>query len=129
MSDAGGPRPGLVASVRGLAATTVALASNRLSLLGVELAEEQARLLSLLLYGVAAVLSLGAGLMFFAVLVTVLLWDNNRLLALGIFSALFIGAGSVCVLVARNLALRQSRLFEASLAELSKDHSALRDSH
>ncbi len=128
MSDASGPRPGLVASVRGLAATTVALASNRLSLLGVELAEEQARLLSLLLYGIAAVLSLGAGLIFFAVLITVLLWDNNRLLALGIFSALFIGAGTVCVVVARNLAQRQSRLFEASLAELSKDQSALRDS-
>lgn len=128
MSDAGGPRPGLVASVRGLAATTVALASNRLSLLGVEIAEEQARLLGLILYGVAAVLGLGTGLIFFAVLLTVLLWDNNRLLALGVFSALFIGAGTVCVVVARNLAQRQSRLFEASLSELSKDQSALRNS-
>lgn len=127
MNTPGEPRSGLIASVRGLAATTVALASNRLSLLGVELAEEQARLLSLLLYGMAAVLSLGAGLIFFAVLITVLLWDNNRLLALGVFSALFIGAGTVCGLVARTLAQRQSRLFEASLAELSKDHSALQE--
>lgn len=127
MTAAGGPRPALIASVRGLAATTVALASNRLSLLGVELAEEQARLLGLVLYGVAAVLGLGAGLMFFAVLITVLLWDNNRLLALGVFSALFSGAGTVCALVARSLAQRQSRLFEASLAELGKDQSALRD--
>ena len=119
------PRSGLFASVRGLAATALGLASNRLSLLGLELAEEQSRFLSLLLYGLAAVLSLGAGLVFLAVFITVALWDSNRLLALGMFSAAFIGAGVVCVLVARGYAVRESTLFAASLAELRKDRIEL----
>jgi uncharacterized membrane protein YqjE len=66
---------------------------NRLQLLGVELAEERGRLLSLLTYGAIALICLSAGLVFLAVFLTVLLWDSHRLLALGMFSALFLGAG------------------------------------
>lgn len=124
MADAA-PPAGLAASARALAATLLALAGNRLALLGVEVAEERARLVGMLLYGMAAVLALGAGLIFLAVLVTVLLWDSNRSLALGIFAALFMGAGAVCALVARQLAQRPSSLFVASLAELDKDRQTL----
>ena len=125
MTDSAAPT-GLLASARALAGTLVAIAGNRLSLLALELEDERARLLSLLLYGIAAVLALGAGLVFLAVLVTVLLWDNNRGLALGIFAALFIGVGTVCALVARSLARAPSALFSASVAELAKDREALR---
>jgi uncharacterized membrane protein YqjE len=59
------------------------------------------------------------------VFLTVLLWDSNRLLALGIFSALFLGAGIVSLLVAMGLARSGSKLFSASLAELRKDTQAL----
>jgi uncharacterized membrane protein YqjE len=118
-------RPGLFASARGLAATGVSLAANRLSLLGVELSEESSRVLSLLLYGAIAVLALGTGLIFLAIFITVALWDSNRLLALGVFAALFLGAGSVAALVAMNLAKAKTTLFAASLAELRSDHSAL----
>ena len=96
MGDGTGNAPerrGLFASARGLLGTGVSLLHNRLELLGVELAEERARLLSLLAYGGAAFLCIAAGLIFLAIFLTVLLWENNRLLALGIFSALFLGAG------------------------------------
>ena len=120
-----GSRAGLFASLKGLFGTSLGLLHNRLQLLGVELAEERLRLLSLLTYGAIAFICLSAGLVFLAIFITVLLWESNRLLALGVFSALFLGAGLASVLVAMSHARAGSTLFTASLAELSKDREAL----
>jgi uncharacterized membrane protein YqjE len=117
-------RGGLFASLRGLAATGLALLQNRLELLAVEIQEEKARTVGLIAYSIGAVLLLGAGAIFLAAFVTVLLWDSNRLLALGVFAALFLGGGSICLLVARRLATTPSSLFVGSLAELAKDRAA-----
>ncbi len=128
MVDAAGNAParsGLFASAKGLLGTSVTLVHNRLELLGVEVAEERVRLVSLLAYGGAAFLCLAAGLIFLAVFLTVLMWDNNRLLALGVFSALFLGAGIASLLLTMSLARSGSKLFSASLAELRKDSDAL----
>lgn len=128
MVDAAGNPPGqrrLFASAKGLLGTGIALLHNRLELLGVELAEERVRLASMLAYGGAAFLCLAAGLIFLAVFLTVLLWDNNRLLALGVFSALFLGAGIASLMLALSLSRSGSKLFSASLAELRKDRDTL----
>lgn len=116
---------GLFASAKGLLGSGVTLLHNRLELLGVELAEERVRLISMLAYGGAAFLCIAAGLIFLAIFITVLLWDSNRLLALGVFSALFLGAGIVSLTLAMSLARSGSKLFSASLAELRKDRDAL----
>jgi len=128
MGDAAGRAPdqrGLFASTKGLLGTGIALLHNRLQLLGVELAEERVRLVSLLAYGAAAFLCIAAGLVFLAIFLTVLLWDSNRLLALGVFSALFLGAGIASLTLTMSLARSGSKLFSASLAELHKDREAL----
>ncbi len=128
MGDAAGKTPdrrGLFASARGLLGTGVTLIHNRLELLGVELAEERVRLISMLAYGGAAFLCIAAGLIFLAIFLTVLLWDSNRLLALGVFSALFLGAGIASLTLAMSLGRSGSKLFSASLAELRKDRDAL----
>jgi uncharacterized membrane protein YqjE len=119
------PRGGLASSLRSLVGSTVGLLRTRLELLSVELQEEKLRLLSMLVYGGAAFVLLSAGLVFLAVFVTVLLWDSNRLLALGAFSALFLGGGAVALAMLLSLARAPSRLFSASLAELSRDRAAL----
>lgn len=118
-------RAGLFASLKGLFGTSLALVQNRLQLLGVELAEERLRLLSLVTYGAMALICLSAGLVFLAVFLTVLLWDSHRLLALGVFSALFLGGGIVTLLMAMNFARAGSTLFKASLAELARDREAV----
>jgi uncharacterized membrane protein YqjE len=123
MSDSAA-RGGLYASLRGLLATALSLLRTRLELLAVEVQEEKTRIAGLVSYSVAAVLLLGAGAIFLAVLVTVLLWDSNRLLALGVFSALFLAGGIFCLASARRLAKQSSGLFAASLAELDKDKAA-----
>lgn len=117
--------PGLLEGLRGAADAGLALLSNRLELLGVELVEERVRVLALLAYGAAALIALGAGMVFLAMFVTVLLWDSHRLLTLGIFSALFLGAGTIALLTALGYARTKSSLFSASLAELRKDRYEL----
>ena len=118
--------PKLLESLRGAADSGLALLSNRLELLGVELAEERVRLLALLAYGAVAFIALGAGIVFLAMFVTVLMWDQNRLLALGIFASVFILGGIVALVTAMGYARGKSSLFSASLAELRKDRDAIK---
>jgi uncharacterized membrane protein YqjE len=80
----------------------------------------------LFLWGIAAVLLGVAGLVFLAIFITVLLWESNRLLALGIFAALFLAAAAVAIGTALRLARQGSQLFAASLAELRHDETGLK---
>ena len=123
MTDAS---PGLLVSLRGFAATGVALLRTRVGLLKVEAFEEVGRIRGMLLWGIAAVLLGVAGAVFLALFLTVLFWDSHRLLALGIFATLFIAAATVAVATALRLARQGSQLFAASLAELHQDEAALR---
>ena len=116
---------GLFTSLRGFARTSVALVRTRLDLLKVEVQEEVARIASLLIWAVAAVLLAALGLGFLAVFLTVLLWESHRLLALGIFAALFLVSAGVAIFAVTRLAQQGSQLFAASLAELRQDEAAL----
>ncbi|MEW6512754.1 MAG: phage holin family protein [Pseudomonadota bacterium] len=118
--------PGLLASLRGLGATGVALVRTRLELLKVEAREETGRITGLIFWGMAAVLLGVSGLVFLAIFITVLLWDTQRLLALGVFAALFIAAAAIAAFTALRLARQGSQLFAASLAELRHDEKALK---
>jgi len=63
---------------------------------------------------------------FLVVFLTVLFWDDHRLLALGLGTVVLLAAG---LLTARNAARevkRGSRLFAASLGELARDRESLR---
>lgn len=118
-------REGLFASLKGLFGTSLSLLENRLQLFGAELAEERLRVLSLLAYGAIAFICLGAGMVFLAMFFTVLMWDSNRLLVLGVFSALFLASGALTLVLALNRAKAGSVLFSGSLSELRRDREAL----
>lgn len=118
--------PGLLASLRGLATTSVALIRTRLELLKVEAQEEVGRVIGLLLWAAVAVLCGVLGIAFLGVFLTVLLWDSHRVLALGIFTALFLFAATIAGGIALRLLRQGSRLFAASLAELRRDEATLR---
>lgn len=125
-SAAGAKRAsGLLGSIRNLAATLVAVAQTRLELLANELQEEGLRLRQLLLLALVALFFLLFGVMLLTLLVIVLFWDSNRLLAIGGFAALYLVIGIVLAMMVRNRAAARSHLFEASLAELRKDHERL----
>jgi len=117
--------PRLASSLRGLASTILELLHVRLELLSVEAQEEVLRLGALLLYGAVAVTFLSLGLTFLAVFITVALWDSHRLLALGVFTAVFLIAGGVAAWLARARLQSGTRLFSASIEELSQDREEL----
>lgn len=112
--------------LRSAVAGVLALLQTRLQLLGVEMQEESRRLLRLLAYAAAAFFFLGFGVILLALLCTVYFWDSHRWLALGLFTAAFLGLGLVTALMAFLTARQRCELFTASLAELARDQSLIR---
>lgn len=121
------PHRSLLASTRTLLDTALGLLQTRVELLATEIEEEKARLLSLAVYGAAAFVLLSLGLVFLSIAITVLLWDEHRLLVLGLLSAVFLSGGGIALLLAVRNARPRERLFEASVAELKQDRAALRE--
>jgi uncharacterized membrane protein YqjE len=107
--------------VRNLFAHSLELLQTRIELLATELEEETVRLIGLLAYGAAAFFLLGAGILFLAIFLTVLFWEDHRLLTLGILTLIFLAGGSVASFFALQTARARRRPFAASLAELAED--------
>lgn len=119
-------RQGVFDSMRGGSATLLALVRVRLDLLATELQEEKLRLGLSLLFGAGAVLFLSFGLLFLAAAITVLLWETNRLLALGVFAAIFLTCGVFFALSARRHSRPGIQPFAESIAELKRDAALLK---
>jgi uncharacterized membrane protein YqjE len=119
------PPESLLVSLRGFATTSVGLLRTRLELFRLETQEETSRITGLLFWGFVAALLAVIGVTLLAVFITVLLWDSHRLLALGVFTALFLAAAGVAAWLALRLARQGSRMFAAILAELRRDEAAL----
>lgn len=121
------PAPGSLGSrLRSSIAGALGILQTRLELLATEFQEEKLRLGALLGYAAAAFFFLGFGAMMLALLLTVLLWDSHRLLALGIFTALFLAIGILAALAAARIGRQGSRLFAASIAELAQDREMIK---
>lgn len=116
---------GLFESLRALAGSVVSIAHTRLELLSADIAEERAHLTSLLVMGLVSLFFLGVGVVLLAILIVVAFWESHRLAALGGLTGLFLIAGAGLAWLAMLKARTKPRLFEASLAELSKDRQQL----
>ena len=117
---------GTLARVRQLLADAVELVQVRLELLSLEAREDIGQLLALGLQAALAVVLLSFGLIFLALFLTVLLWDSQRLLALGIFTTTFLGGGGVLGLLGWLRLGRGLRMFRPSVQELQADRERLR---
>jgi len=116
---------GLIASVKSIATTLLAITRTRLELLSTDIEEGWIRLISLLAMAFVALFCLCFGVVLFAIFVIVLLWDTHRLLILGSLTGVFIIIGIVlCVLAIRTLKT-MPRIFETSIIELTKDQHHL----
>ena len=116
------------ARVRGLFADVIELAQVRFELFTVEARDELSRLARMAVMGALAVVFVSFGLIFLAIFLTVLLWDSQRLLALGVFTTLFLGGGAVLALLAWQKARQGLRMFGATRDELRRDQERLRAS-
>jgi uncharacterized membrane protein YqjE len=119
------PKRGLLASLRGLVTTLVAIASTRLEILITEFEQEKIRLGRILLLGMATVFFAAMALIFLSSLVLVLFWDEHRIaaiLGITVFYALLAAAAAWRL---RHDMRQKSGLFSTTLGELQKDQAAL----
>ena len=117
---------GLFESLKTLSVSLVSIVHTRLELLSTDVAEEREQLTSFLVLVLVALGCLGVGLVLLAILVVVAFWETHRLLALSGMTGVFLMAGIGLGWFAMHRIRTKPRLFEASLAELSKDQQQLR---
>lgn len=118
-------RRGLFDSLKGLAASLVAIVHTRLDLLSTDVEEARDRLLSALVMLGVALFCLGVGILLLALLIVVAFWETHRLLALAGVAIAFLAGGAAAFGGARHTLRNGPKLFAASLAELAKDRQQL----
>jgi uncharacterized membrane protein YqjE len=111
---------GLFTALKGIAATLLVTGRTRLELLGNEIEEEKLRAIHLLLIAQGMAFCLGVGTLLAVALLTALWWDN-RLLVLGLSSALFLVLGGFLYALFKRSTNRQEGVFSASIGELQED--------
>jgi len=111
--------------VSDLARTLLSFVLTRTRLAATELEEQAVRLAEILIWLVVAAFFLGIAIVFAAVLVVLLFWDSNRVLAAGLLAAMFIAIGAGAVLIARLRLSQLPKLLAATLAELERDRDSL----
>jgi uncharacterized membrane protein YqjE len=125
MPEETGHTESLLESLRGLAKTFVALVQTRIEIFASEIDEERTRLARIVVLGVVAAFCGGLALVLLVLLIVVVFWESNRLLAIGVIAGL-LAVGALASLIALRNAVRQRPKFlSATLAELRKDENEL----
>ena len=117
--------PGIVQSLRNLAATLVALLRTRFELLATELEEERIRLLQILFWAAGALVFFGVGILLLVVLFIAVFWDSYRITAIITLAVIFLAAGIGMAFGVRRRMQARPKFFSASLDELAKDRDHL----
>lgn len=117
--------PGLFHSARKLLANLAGVAHTRLELLSIELQEELARLGVILLAAIVSLFFAFLGVAFAAVAVMIAVGEEYRLAVAALFAVAFLIIGALSAWWMRRVARAKPRVFDASLAELRKDHDLL----
>jgi uncharacterized membrane protein YqjE len=124
-SDGEGRAAGLKPATLRLLAGAVALARTRLELASVELAEERARVTSIVVFAAAGAILATLTVAALTLGIVAYFWDSYRFQAIG---ALVVVYGVLALLAfrrARMIVTRQPTPFSATLAEFEKDRAIL----
>jgi uncharacterized membrane protein YqjE len=117
---------GLLASLPRLLDTLLELAHTRIAIVATEIEEEREWLRQLVLYGFWSLFLLSMGLILGTLFLIVALWDEYRLVALGVFAGMYLLAGIVTTLLLRRGLRTRPRIFASTLRELEKDRAELK---
>ena len=120
------PEP-LLASIRALARTALAVLQTRLELLATEFEEERARIAEVLVLAVCAAVCFTFAAFLLVLFVVVVFWDSHRLLVIGMLAGAFAAAGAILYAMIRHRAAEHPALFSASIDEIRKDRDALHE--
>lgn len=124
-SDSGTRPVGLLNTLRRVLSTLVEIVQTRLELVVTELEEQKLRAVQLaaLLFLVLFFFSLA--IIFGTLAVVMAYWDQNPVVVLGGFAALYMTLAIIIGLVWRARAKARPRLLSATLAELARDREEL----
>jgi uncharacterized membrane protein YqjE len=115
----------LLESLSSLARTFVALIQTRIEIFASEVDEERTRVERIVVLAAGAMFCMGLAIVLIVLLVAVVFWDSNRLLAIGVLAALFMLAGLGLLLALRSVVRQRPKFLAATLAELRKDEKEL----
>jgi uncharacterized membrane protein YqjE len=119
-----GPSQRVIHAARRALKTLVANGETRLRLVVLELEEERARLLTLILLAGASLLLFMLGTATLTALVIAIFWDSYRLLAIGASASVLLLASLVLAAVAVRQARRHT-LLKDTLSQLATDRALL----
>jgi uncharacterized membrane protein YqjE len=120
-----GHTEGLLESLRNLAKTFVALVQTRIELFASEIDEERTRFARIAMLGVIVLFCFGLAAVLLVLLIVVVFWDTNRLLAIGVIAGALFAGGLAALLGLRSVVRQRPKFLSATLAELRKDQKAL----
>ncbi|WP_153099575.1 phage holin family protein [Paraburkholderia hayleyella] len=113
--------------LRRIFGSVFAILQTRLELVGIELAEEKSRLLSVLFLGLAAMMLALMALIALTALIAIVFWDTPwRLAALGTITGVYALAALACGLRAHHALRHSPNVFSATLNEFEKDREIFR---
>ena len=115
----------MLGPVKEIARTLLSFVLTRTRLAATELEDQALRLIEILIWLALAFFFLVVSVVFAAVLIVLLFWDSNRLLATGLVTALFICAAAGAAWLAHLRLRERPKLLAATLAELERDRDTL----
>ncbi|HJV61369.1 MAG TPA: phage holin family protein [Albitalea sp.] len=124
-APAGASLAGLSAASRQLLASLIEVGQTRLELLALEFEEERLCLVQQAIVAACALFFFIIGIGLAAAFLVLWCEPQNRLVALGALSAVFLAGTAACLWRWQRLAAARPRLLQATLAELDKDRRAL----
>ncbi|MDP2035381.1 MAG: phage holin family protein [Polaromonas sp.] len=120
-----GAPPRLLASLRQLALTALAMAHTRLALAGVELEEELQRLVGLLLSLLGLLVFGLMGLLVLTFTVVLAVDAGQRVVVMAGFAIVYLGLAGWLVWRVRRMLATRPPFLQATLAEMARDREAL----
>jgi len=121
--------PGLRASLRALAASSLGVLQTRLALAGLELEEEIQRLVGLLVLAMGATVFASLGLMVLTLLVVATFWETDRVAVCAALTLIYLGMAAFLGWRIRRALVTRPPVLAATLEELGKDRAALQPHH
>jgi len=117
----------IVGDVRGIAATGVRAVRTRLELVAIELKEEKAWIVRLIVVAITSLYLLTFGLLLAIFALALFATEENRPAILGIAAAVFLLAGAGGALYLRLQSKKRHPIFEDTLNVLKGDEAGLQD--
>lgn len=115
----------LLSSLKNLVSTGASIAQTRLELISTDVQIARSKFLSLLVMVIFTLFFLFFGLVMLALLIVIYSWESDRMLALSLLTSGFLAFGLILALVVLRSLKTMPKLFEATIAELSKDRQQL----